>query len=838
MVFKKGFYLGLVIIILMIITSCHAQSNSDLVNTTTSIESTTDDLVQYTKEDVINRLTIYTEKLSSMYNEQDEISTVFTEANESIYYPEDFSFYSNKRSKRTLSDDNIIILTSRFLNPLINYLKDETSFKLNTYFSMNKEEYKYDKYMISLSEEYMIIKRMDIFEIWKKSVKLSITEDNKLTIKVLESTEDNSRIFYTEFSEEQYKVYIRAIQNYVDYEYYPDNSYEFYRYSGTKTEGKIRWFNPETNIYHSLELLENNTISSEILSFYNLNGQIFLYTDSDTSDEWITLKWNLVDTTGWDYAQIYEHNSENNSVYKDDENILDGYKINRYLYQSAIYAEKDFIQEELNADIVTLHQHGIQLNDTSITYDNLISQLHFFKNNYKTISNDQIINPLNINFFTEKNYSKTVLSIIDSDLIFEVYNDDNYHPVNVRIYVLSIIILAFIFNTWLSILNYKHRDGEIPEEILDVYDQEAYQKWLQYDMKNFRLSILSRTVRIITIITLLIFSVFPIFNRIILKSTSSVHLQAVLLFGSYFLIEFIIALFFSIYKHFSFEEKYGLKKSTNKTIVYDKFKKLFLTIVLGGVIIYLLSLLYYHDKNIFYFYTWLLIVIIVLFVHLFYVKLFVPIFNKLTPLEDGELKNKIIHFVEKEEYEITKISVIDSSKRSTRMFAYFYGFGKFKKLVLSNTLIENMNSDQVVSVLAHQIGHTEYKHNIYNIIIKIVYITLFFVILLFSVRSDSISIAFGFNNANLGFGMIIFLLLLSPISIILQAIKNSFSRKFEYEADYYAAVNGFKDEIQEALIILAREKFTNLTPHPIYVTMKYSHPPIAYRIKAIRKIED
>jgi len=406
------------------------------------------------------------------------------------------------------------------------------------------------------------------------------------------------------------------------------------------------------------------------------------------------------------------------------------------------------------------------------------------------------------------------------------------------IIILSLIIITFIIDTWLSILNYRNKDAVIPDEVCDVYDPEAYKKWHQYNMENFRLSMISGPIRLVIILSLLIFSVFPYLYDIANDVSNSIHVQTIVFLGIYFMIDFIIEIYFSYYKQFSIEERYGFNKMTIQTFILDKIKALILTILLGGGTIYLLSILYHNVGNLFYLYTWVFLIVFILFINLFYVKLFVPIFNKLRPLEDGELKEEIITFAEKVGYEITKISIIDASKRTTKLNAFFSGFGKMKQVVLYDTLIEKMSVNQIVSVLAHEIGHCKKKHISKNLLFSIINITLILFVFVFAVKNEAISTAFGFNHANLGFGIIIFMLLMSPISIIEQAIQSPISRKFEYEADAYAALNGYKVEMQEALKILSRENFSNLTPHPLYVSMKYSHPPTANRIRAIRKINE
>ncbi len=407
-----------------------------------------------------------------------------------------------------------------------------------------------------------------------------------------------------------------------------------------------------------------------------------------------------------------------------------------------------------------------------------------------------------------------------------------------EVFIILLIVLTFTFDTWLAILNYKNRGAEIPQEVLDVYNKDSYKKWLEYNMENFRFTFISRTITTIITILLLVFGFFKLFNDIAIHFSNAFSIQVLIFLGIYFLLDFIIGIFFSYYKQFSIEARYGFNKSTLKTFIDDKIKSLLLTIILGGAIIYAFTALYQHTGHQFYLYAWLVTIVIILFINLMYVKLFVPLFNKLRPLEEGELKNKIVAFAEKVGYEITKISVIDASKRSTKLNAFFSGMGKFKQVVLYDTLLNKMTDDQIVSVLAHEIGHSKNKHIVKNLFMMTINISLFLAVVLYSINSNTVSQAFGFKQANFGFGLIIFTILISPISILMDVIESHISRIFEYEADNYAARNGYKQEMEESLKILGRENFDNLTPHPLYVAMKYSHPPIAYRIRAIRKVKE
>ncbi len=404
--------------------------------------------------------------------------------------------------------------------------------------------------------------------------------------------------------------------------------------------------------------------------------------------------------------------------------------------------------------------------------------------------------------------------------------------------IIFLIVASFLFDLWLSVLNYKHRTEPIPKVVSDIYNKEDYSKWLNYTMENYRFGLITSFVSLIIMLVFLFVGAFPYFDEVAVSMSSNIHIQILIFMGIYFLIKYVFGIFFSYYNHFSIEERYGFNKSTKKTFVLDKIKGLILTIIFGGGLVYLLSTLYYEVGSMFYLYAWLSIISIMLFVNLFYVKLIVPIFNKLRPLEDGELKEAIEIFAKKVGYQVNKISIIDASKRSTKLNAYFTGFGKLKQVVLYDTLIEKMSTEEVVAVLAHEIGHSKHKHIITGMIQSIFVISIYLGVLLFTLNSPEISQAFGFADTHFGFGMIIFTVLLAPISVLIGAVTSGISRKHEYQADEFARANGFGIHIENALRVLTKENFSNLTPHPLYVKLTYSHPPTSDRINAIRKNEE
>ncbi len=405
----------------------------------------------------------------------------------------------------------------------------------------------------------------------------------------------------------------------------------------------------------------------------------------------------------------------------------------------------------------------------------------------------------------------------------------------IRIITFAIIILFFIYNLWLSTLNYKNRNAIIPEEVSDVYNPEDYKKWHKYNMTNFKFGLIINAINTFVFLLLLAIGYFPFIDRVANKITSNQELSIVFFMGLYFIVNFIIGIFTSYYDTFVIEEKFGFNKTSKATFFKDKIKSLLLTIILGGSLIFGLANLYKHVSSMFFLYAYLFLAVIILLSNILYVKVFVPIFNKLKPLEDSSLKTKIEEFAKTVGYEINKISVIDASKRSSKLNAYFTGFGKFKQVVLYDTLIEKCSEEEIVAILAHEIGHNKYKHITYGLIQSLLIVLVCVGLLVLLLEFAVFSTAFKFSEANFGFAIILFLVFIEPIMIPIGLITAYLSRKHEYQADNFAATKYDKLSMETALKVLTRENFSNLTPHPLYVKLTYSHPPAADRIRAIRK---
>ena len=402
---------------------------------------------------------------------------------------------------------------------------------------------------------------------------------------------------------------------------------------------------------------------------------------------------------------------------------------------------------------------------------------------------------------------------------------------------IAIIISIFTLEMTLSALNYRNRLKPVPDNVSDVYDEEEYRKWLDYTMESHRLSMIAQVTETSILILFLLFGFFPYIAYIASSVTPDLKLQTLVFFGIYMTVSYALGIGFSIYQTFSIEERYGFNKSTVKTFLIDQVKSLLLAVILGGPLGYLLLSMYLGMGNEFILYSWLLFMALSLVINLLYTRVFIRLFNKLTPLPDGELKEKIESLARKTGYGIKGISVMDASKRSSRLNAFFSGFGRFKQIVLFDTLVGKLSADETVAVLAHEIGHARHRDVLKNFLLSAVQTAAYLALLTFFMSSGDFSMAFGFSDVHLGFAIILFGILMEPLGILLGIPLAAISRKAEYRADRFSAETAGKEPMTSALKVLARENFSNLTPHPLVVMMSYSHPPISDRITAISTVE-
>ena len=298
----------------------------------------------------------------------------------------------------------------------------------------------------------------------------------------------------------------------------------------------------------------------------------------------------------------------------------------------------------------------------------------------------------------------------------------------------------------------------------------------------------------------------------------------------------ILSLPFSYYSTFVIEEKYGFNKTNLKTFVLDKFKGILMGVLLGGGLYSLIVWLYQIMGANFWLYAWLVITLISVFLNMFYARLIVPLFNKQTPLENGSLRNQIEDYAGKVGFDLKNIFVIDGSKRSTKANAYFSGFGREKRITLYDTLIHDLDEEEIVAVLAHEVGHYKRHHILFNLAMSI--ISTGFLLWLFSlfVGQPIFSEALGVQQPSFHIGLVAFGVLYTPISEIIGLFMNQLSRTFEYQADAYAKQTFASKPLMEALKKLSKNNLSNLTPHPLYVWYHYSHPTLLQRFRALKKL--
>jgi STE24 endopeptidase len=397
--------------------------------------------------------------------------------------------------------------------------------------------------------------------------------------------------------------------------------------------------------------------------------------------------------------------------------------------------------------------------------------------------------------------------------------------------IIAIISINFIVDKVIDALNAKQFNDPIPDALQDVYDTEAYKKSQAYKKVNYKFGIWTSTFSVALTLGFLILDGFDYVDQIARSYSENPIVIGLLFFGIIMLGSDLINTPFSYYKTFVIEERFGFNKTTLKTFILDKIKGLFMMIILGGSILALIIYIYQLTQEQFWLYTWGVVTLFTVFMNMFYSRLIVPLFNKQTPLEDGSLRDKISAYAQSVGFQLNKIFVIDGSKRSTKANAYFSGFGSEKRVTLYDTLINDLDEDEIVAVLAHEVGHYKKKHIIFNLLASILLTGVTLYILSVFIANPLLSNALGVATPSFHVGLIAFGLLYSPISELTGLVMNHFSRKFEYQADDYAKTTYKAEPLVSSLKKLTKNSLSNLTPHPAYVFMHYSHPTLLQRVR-------
>ena len=413
------------------------------------------------------------------------------------------------------------------------------------------------------------------------------------------------------------------------------------------------------------------------------------------------------------------------------------------------------------------------------------------------------------------------LCVLSSEIILNIF--------------IVLVIFNFLFTTVLEYLNDKNWKDEIPNDLKDFYDSKSYLKAKNYKIERGRLSSLSSLISFVFTVTMLYFLGFGLLSDLSISFSESIIVQSSIFFLIIYLFNFILGIPFSYYSTFVIEEKYGFNKTDLKTFILDKIKGLLIscTIIIG--LISLAVFIIQSFSSGFWFWLWLGLSLIMILLNMFYADLIVPIFNKLTPLENGDLRTKIEAYSKKVGYSLKNIFVIDGSKRSSKANAFFSGLGPRKTIALYDTLIEKHSDEELVSVLAHEVGHYKKKHILLSMLITICQLGIMCYLFEMCISFDVIANSLGSSSMNFHIGIIAFSFLYSPIGLIIGILMNILSRKNEFEADEHAKLTYDGNALSLALKKLSVDSLSNLYPHPLYVFVHYSHPPLIKRLDALNK---
>lgn len=401
---------------------------------------------------------------------------------------------------------------------------------------------------------------------------------------------------------------------------------------------------------------------------------------------------------------------------------------------------------------------------------------------------------------------------------------------NSKIIIIAIVVLSGIYSLVLNIIRYHSAKNKTPENVSDVYDPETYEKWKKYSAEHCRLSLISSLITSAVLIVLLSTNVFSKFSSLFPQNLFMQLFAVILLEAA------VSSLLGAVEGYIStmvIEQKYGFNRSSIKTFAFDQIRSFILAIILSLAIGSVL-LLYLLLGN------WIILLFgCVMFLFTLVISFLYPIFsrigNKFVPLEDGELKEKLMDLLNKHGYTVKAIEVMDASRRTTKSNAYFTGFGKMKTIVLYDNLLNNMTTDEICAVFAHELGHGLNKDVMKKQILNVIYLFAMSVVAWFCVQEPALYTDFGFGGTNFGFAYVLIGIILGIVQPFIFLFVNAYSRIAEYKADHQAVKEGYGKDLISALKKLSRENFAHLSPSKINVVLEYSHPPLSARIDAIEK---
>lgn len=401
--------------------------------------------------------------------------------------------------------------------------------------------------------------------------------------------------------------------------------------------------------------------------------------------------------------------------------------------------------------------------------------------------------------------------------------------------IIGFILFEFALSKTLAWLNLKTWDNPLPTEVKDLYDAKKYQEARDYAVANFKVGVISSVLMLIVTILFLWYGGFARVDELARSYSSSPILQALIFFAVLGLASSLIGLPFEIYDTFVVEEKFGFNKTTPGLFIMDKLKGLLLAVIVGGGILALLTFLFGLLGNKFWIAAWVIVASFSILMAMFYTNWLLPLFNKLTPLEGGTLRQSIEDYAAKVQFPLTNIMIMDGSKRSTKANAFFSGLGSKKNIVLYDNLVNDMNTEEITAVLAHEVGHYKKKHILQGMAISVLQMGFMFFVFGWLASQPVMAEVLGAKQNSFHLSLVTFSMLFAPISLVTGLFMNLFSRKNEYEADNYAKETYSAAPLITSLKKLSVNHLSNLQPHPAYVFFNYSHPTLLQRMRNLQQ---
>ncbi|MFM1757476.1 MAG: hypothetical protein RL193_53 [Actinomycetota bacterium] len=396
-----------------------------------------------------------------------------------------------------------------------------------------------------------------------------------------------------------------------------------------------------------------------------------------------------------------------------------------------------------------------------------------------------------------------------------------------------IVITTYLLETWLDHLNQRTARNPLDSKIANLYDPSERERSIAYSAERTRFGFYSSSFSTALMILALGLGWFAALDNWVRDRFENQILISLAFIGLISVISWWLTLPFSLYSTFKIEAKYGFNKTTPKTYIQDVLKGTLLSVLIGGSILAVVIWIYQELGKNFWIWAWALVATFSLVMFMFGTSLILPLFNKLTPVPEGELRSEIESYARSQGYEIGRLFVMDGSRRSTKANAFFSGLGKSKTIVLFDTLIEKLNTKEIVAVLAHEIGHYKKKHTLSMFLLSNLQSFMIFALLGWLLQFESLSTALGADQASFHLSALAFFILFTPLNILLGLANNSWSRKCEFEADTFAKETYATDSMITALKKISTDSLANLSPHPIYVKFNYSHPTLIQRIENI-----